>query len=95
MIEEKLKRGTQIIYVPNHADGDVEHEDCERGFVITDKGESAFCRYWARTELTLRTLSCSELTPKANLVVKKSRGQKFMDILIKNDRGDRRTSFTW
>ncbi len=80
---EKLERGTQIIYVPSHAEGDMEHEDCECGFVVTDKGDSVFCRYFSKlyppccnttsgNELIgdLRTVANSESTPKDMLVVR-------------------------
>ncbi len=86
---EKLKRGTQIIYVPSHAGGDEKHRDCERGFVITDKGGSAFCRYWSKFETSsLRTKSCSELTPRANLVVVNYCDQKIVDGWVKRIEGD-------
>ena len=81
--KEILKRGTQIVYVPNHADGDLKHEDCEYGFVITDKGESAFCRYFLKDK-SLRTVANSELTPKDMLIVANHRPQKDIDTWVKN-----------
>lgn len=54
----------QIVYIPLHAEGDIEHEDCEFGFVVLDKGEDAFCRYWNKDKTDLRTKANSELTPK-------------------------------
>lgn len=63
--------GTQIAYIPNHAEGEISHPDVEFGFITSwiKDSSSAFCRYWRRGELgTLRTTSCSESTPKANLV---------------------------
>lgn len=83
MIEE-LKRGTQIIYVPGHADGDINHPDCERGFVITDNGGSAFCRYFSKNTLigNLRTIANSELTPKDCLIIKDTYNQKLVDLWI-------------
>lgn len=62
-----LKPGTQIIYVPNHADGP-GHSDCEKGFVVSIRGENAMCRYFRRGTTELRTLANSESTPIVDLV---------------------------
>lgn len=66
-----MKPGTQIIYIPNHADRDPNHPDCELGFVTAECRElnSHFCRYW-RTGMAgkeLRTTANSESTPNENL----------------------------
>ena len=77
-----LKRGTQIIYVPSHANGDTEHPDCDRGFITSckDDAESCFCRYWRKGEPgTLRTHLNSELTPVRNLVIQDSVAQSKVD----------------
>ena len=29
----KFNSGDKVLYIPNHANGDPEHEDCERGIV--------------------------------------------------------------
>ncbi len=70
-----LERGTQIVYVPRHAqyrrtDGtwtwDPDHPDVERGFVMSQRGEFVFCRYWHKGEPgNLRTRANSEATPLA------------------------------
>lgn len=68
----KLKRGTQIIYVPSHAKGDTNHSDCESGFVVSlfEDGEVAFCRYWSRQVAgRLRTKLNNESTRVSNLVI--------------------------
>jgi hypothetical protein len=66
----KLTEGTQIIYVPMHANGDTGHPDCEAGFVTSVRGTNAFCRYWSKhTPGELRTKANSELTPIDCLVV--------------------------
>lgn len=68
-----MKRGTQIIYVPHHTEGNTDHPDCEPGFVtsVHSNGRAAFCRFWRKPELDqLRTTANSELTPIANLVVR-------------------------
>lgn len=70
---QDLQRGTQIIYVPTHAEGNENHPDCERGFVTSVKPDAAFCRYWSKYHPgELRTKMNSELTPLDCLVVKKS-----------------------
>jgi hypothetical protein len=64
-----LERGTQIIYVPNHAD-DTSHPDCEAGFVTSACATTAFCRYWSKHEPgELRTKANSENTYIENLVI--------------------------
>ena len=72
-VNEQLARGTQILYVPTHADGDTKHADCEAGFVWgrwEDGGCGVYCRYWNKHSLgELRTGAGSELTPRALLVV--------------------------
>ena len=68
----KLKRGTQIIYVPTHAENDgTDHPDCERGFVTSSTNTGvAFCRYWSKYSYgDLRTKAGSERTPVENIVI--------------------------
>lgn len=80
----KLKPGTQIAYIPDHAMDNLAHPDVEYGFVTSDKGENAFCRYWWKTTPSeLRTRSCSELTPKRNLVMIDSHDQRLVDRLMR------------
>jgi hypothetical protein len=85
-----LKRGTQIIYLPDHVEGDIHHKDSEPGFVITDKGDSVFCRYFCKGFLIgdLRTVANSELTPKENLVVKDIYRQDIVDRWVKRIEAD-------
>jgi hypothetical protein len=62
----QLKRGTQIAYVPMHADGNIQHRDVEFGFVtsIPEHRRFIFCRYWRQGHLgELRTKANSEGTP--------------------------------
>ena len=63
-----LKLGTQIAYVPLHAE-DRFHPDVEYGFVTSVKESFAFCRYWRKFEPgVLRTTANSEATPKDQLI---------------------------
>lgn len=78
-----MKQGTQIAYIPTHAEGDLSHPDVEFGFVISEHGNSHFCRYWRNGELgTLRTTANSELTPTDNLVKHNSVSQVFVNYLL-------------
>lgn len=59
-----LTRGTQILYVPMHAQGDTNHPDVEPGFVTSQRGDVVFCRYWSKhAPGELRTKANSEATP--------------------------------
>jgi len=82
---EVLERGDQVIYVPDHAKGDVTHPDCEKGFVTTDQGEDAFVRYFSkdmdRSDL-LRTKANSERTPKRLLIRQKHHTVRFVESLM-------------
>jgi hypothetical protein len=70
-LNEKLEPGDQVIYVPLHAEGDLTHPDCERGFVTTDNGVNVFVRYFAKDNpRRLRTTANSECTPRRFLVRK-------------------------
>jgi hypothetical protein len=75
-----MDRGIQIIYVPTHAEGDINHPDCETGFITSvvirkpvierlPVTRIAFCRYWNKSG-ELRTKANSEATPIESLVVK-------------------------
>jgi hypothetical protein len=72
-----LKRGTQIAYVPLHAEGSLTHPDVQFGFVTSGPTISGayFCRYWMSKyePAELRTKANSELTARENLVEFNSR----------------------
>ena len=75
MTPQDLQPGTQIIYVPDHADG-IDHPDCEEGFVTSMTERGAFCRYWSKNDPGhLRTMANSEMTRFENLVVKDTHPQ--------------------
>lgn len=64
-----MKKGDQIVYMPDHADGP-NHPDAEFGFImsLTPDGKGAFCRYWRKGNLgKLRTIANSERTDWRNL----------------------------
>ena len=80
----KLQPGTQIIYVPTHAQEDISHPDCEEGFVTRVKNTHAFCRYWSKYRPgELRTKANSEATPLDCLVIRDTVPQEEVDRMIK------------
>lgn len=79
-----LRRGTQIVYIPNHAQGDIEHNDVEYGFVEEPGETVARCRYWRQgSKGTLRTIANGEVTPVANLRAHDSIDQVIVDKWLK------------
>ena len=52
---ELLTRGTQVLYVPTHAYGNLMHPDVEAGFVTSVSVRFAFCRYWYKNRATVRS----------------------------------------
>lgn len=71
-VDKGIRVGTQIAFIPPHADGDITHMDVEFGFVawMTEKGGACLCRFW-RADMpgVLRTTTCSEGVDTAYLVV--------------------------
>lgn len=59
----QLKRGTQVLYIPEHA-VDLNDPVCEQGFVthVPAPGTHVFVRYF-HADGSLRTWANSELTP--------------------------------
>ena len=84
-----LRRGTQIAYIPNHANGNLAHPDVDFWFVTSITPNAAFCRYWIRGRAgTLRTKLNSEKTSFINLAIHRSVNQAVVDqALIEIDRG--------
>lgn len=66
MSEEVFDPGTQIAYIPLHAEGDISHPDCEFGFVtssriLPDGPRVYWCRFWYKNRPgELRTIRNSE-----------------------------------
>lgn len=87
----ELKRGTQVICVPSHARGDVNHRDCEAGFVTSghSAGGIAFCRYWSKLHPgELRTRANSELTKVFRLVIRDSVPQEQVEAALEEYCGE-------
>ena len=64
-----VSKGTQIAYVPRHAEGNIKHKDVQFGFVTSKTQNGAFCRYFRSDGKGLRTTANSELTPWDCLVI--------------------------
>lgn len=78
-----LIKGDQVIYVPQHANGDIEHEDCEAGFVTSCTETNVFCRFFLSGSDELRTKANSELVNSANLVLMSHHPQELIVKLLK------------
>ena len=81
-----MKRGTQIIFIPDYAHDNRAYDGCEDGFVtkLNPSRNTAFCRYWSRHygRHQLRTLANGEETPLSNLVEKNTRDQDVVEALL-------------
>lgn len=79
--------GTQIAYIPNHANKNIEHADVEFGFIMRKSvtGRAYFCRFWLKQEPytnLLRTNANSESVDIRNLYLYDSHDQqRIIDIL--------------
>ncbi len=87
-MKNELAKGTQILYVPSHAKGNIKHPDCEEGFVMGKTpgkdSESYWCRYWGRQyKYRLRTTANSEATNRRDLEVKKTRSDDAIRVMVK------------
>lgn len=78
-----IQRGTQIAYIPVHAEGDIAHTDVEFGFVTSVRGSIAFCRYWNKLGI-LRTKANSEATPLSRIIPHDSYPQSKIDALLRD-----------
>jgi len=77
-----MKPGTQIIYVPMHAEGNTEHPDCQAGFVTSLRTVFALCRYWSKLHPGELTRAHSEVTPFDCLVIQDTRPQADVDLAL-------------
>jgi len=88
-LKSKLKRGMQIVYVPLHANGDIDHLDCEPGFVTSVAEHWAFCRFWMKgTKVStgqpiLRTKANSEAAPYECIVIRDTVNPRWVTEALK------------
>jgi hypothetical protein len=40
-----FRHGMHVLYVPNHAGGDIKHPDCQRGIVSSIRDHYVFVKY--------------------------------------------------
>lgn len=77
---QSFEIGSQIAYIPSHADGEITHPNVEFGFIESLDNQVAYCRYWRRGQLgKLRTVDDSEETPLLQLVAHKSVSQQLIE----------------
>ena len=41
-----FENGDEVTYCPSHAKGDLNHKDCENGYVSDKNDKIIFVRYW-------------------------------------------------
>lgn len=86
-MNKEFKRGDQVAYVPDHANGDISHIDVDFGFVATiyrPKSTFVFVRYWSKhSPNELRTKANSEATLPINLAHYSTKPQEEIDELLK------------
>jgi len=70
MIQEDYKHGDKVIYIPNHAEGDVRHPDCQQGIVSSVNERFVFVKYdcLACTMTTGDEPYTAQATKRENLV---------------------------
>ncbi len=83
----QLKKGVQIVYVPSHANGNVNHLDSEEGFIADKAGmriDYIHCRFWSKENPEfLRTTANGEATPLDCIVIKNTREQWKIENALK------------
>jgi hypothetical protein len=81
--EEEMNPGTQVAYIPLHANDNFDHPDVEFGFVVKQENNGYFCKYWHKGRVgELRTINNSEFTYGHFLVEHDSVSQDMVDGLI-------------
>lgn len=80
---DKLERGIQVVYVPSHANGSINHPDSERGFVTSTNGKDiVFCRFFYPNSSSLRTVANSESVQVVDLVIVEHHPQEEIDSFL-------------
>lgn len=64
------KHGDKVLYVPNHANGDITHPDCQKGIVSSTNEHFVFVKYdcLACTMCTGDEPYTAQATKRENLV---------------------------
>jgi hypothetical protein len=56
--------GNRVVYVPTHAEGDLDHPDCEYGVVSSTDNVFVFVRYWPSLEYTGWNITSQATSPE-------------------------------
>lgn len=89
-----LKAGDQIVYLPQHTEGDMNHPDAELGFVVSTRYRQgvppeALCRFWRRGHPgELRTVANGEWAGVEDLALYDSVPQDQVDSFFADQEGD-------
>lgn len=84
-----LEPGTQIAYVPLHANGDLAHPDVQFGFIQEVRGGTALCRFWSKSRQRkhqigdLRTKANAESASLSDLVLHPHCEQRVIDNYLR------------
>lgn len=84
--QHEIVEGTQILYMPTHANGNPKHKDVQEGFVtsIVPSNNCLFCRYWSKfSPGELRTRANSELTNIRNIMVEDTHSKSDVNAMLK------------
>lgn len=80
-----LDKGTQIALIPDHANGDINHQDVKFGFVSSHdpRTNNVYCRFWSDiTPDDLRNKANSEFCEFRNIYLHTSRPQELVHKMI-------------
>lgn len=82
-----FKRGDQIAYIPDHAEGNINHPDVEFGFVTSTNPHYVFVRYWwnarsGRDINTLKSRNSGTPTYRRHLVLHNNHPQETIDKML-------------
>ena len=70
MKPNEFKKGMKVIYIPTHADGNINHSDVEFGVVSSTNNTYVFVKYNNKNIINLH--STSPIIIKEPIIVKKS-----------------------
>jgi len=80
---QSFRVGDQIAYMPDHAEGKIDHPAVQFGFITNVREDAAFCRYWNTAYPDeLITTTNSQLTYYRNLVHHHFIDQTKVDLLL-------------
>jgi hypothetical protein len=69
-----FREGDLVRYIPGHAHGDVEHDDCENGVVTSTRDDIVFVRYGEKVSSQATSASDLRLITRAGLPTPPAQG---------------------